>query len=94
MKRSRKKNTIERAAPTGSVTIQDKKILPTTRRFNAPIPRAIPTPNTAPTNVWVVETGIPVPDAMTTVVAAANSAAKPLLGVSSVILRPIVTMTR
>ena len=53
----------------------------------------MPTPNTAPTSVWVVETGIPVPEAITTVVAAANSAANPRLGVSSVMFRPIVAIT-
>jgi len=39
----------------------------TTRRLMAAIPRAIPTPSTAPTRVWVVEMGRPVPDATTTV---------------------------
>lgn len=41
----------------------------------------------------VVEIGKPVPDAITIVVDAASSQAKPRLGVSSVILRPIVAMT-
>ena len=43
------------------------------------MPRAMPTPSTAPTSVCVVEIGIPVPDAITIVVAAASSAAKPRL---------------
>ena len=62
-------------------------------RFSAPIPRAKPTPRTAPTRVWVVEIGSPVPEANTTVAAAPSSAAKPLLGVNSVIFRPIVPIT-
>ena len=37
--------------------------------------------------------GKPIPEAKTTVVAAANSAAKPLLGVNSVMLRPTVSIT-
>ena len=77
-----KKNNIDMSAPAGKVTIHDKNILLITRVSNAAIPRARPTPNTAPTNTCVVETGIPVPDAMTTVAAAANVAAKPRDGVS------------
>ena len=84
---------MESPAPTGSVIIQDNIILPTTLAFTAEIPLARPTPSTAPTNVWVVEMGRPVPDAKTTVVAAASSAAKPLLGVNSVIFLPTVSIT-
>jgi len=84
---------IAKIAPAGSVMIQDINIVRITRIFNAAIPRAIPTPNTAPTSVCVVDMGNPVPDAKTTVVAAANVAANPLLGVSSVILVPTVAMT-
>ena len=51
----------------------------------AAIPLAIPTPNTAPTSVCVVDIGKPAPEDITTVLAAANSAAKPLLGVKCVI---------
>ena len=51
-----------------------------------------PTPSTAPTSVCVVEIGRPVPDAITTVAAAPSSAAKPRLGVSSVIFLPTVVM--
>ena len=54
-----------------------------TRVSNAAIPRARPTPSTAPTNTCVVETGIPVPEAITTVAAAANVAAKPRDGVAA-----------
>ena len=54
-------------------------------RLSADTPRARPTPSTAPTSVWVVEIGKPVPDAITTVHAAASSAAKPRLGVKCVI---------
>ena len=88
-----KKNRIDRAAPTGRVTIQDKIILPTTLKSIADKPLANPTPRTAPTNVCVVEMGRPVPEARTTVVAAANSAANPRLGVSSVMFLPIVSIT-
>ena len=42
-----------------------------TRRSSAAKPRARPTPITAPTAMWVVETGIPVREASTTVAAAA-----------------------
>ena len=72
---------IDRPAPAGRVTTQDTTILRTTPMLIAAIPRAIPTPNTAPTKVCVVEIGKPVLEAITTVVAAANSAAKPRLGV-------------
>ena len=67
---------------------------PTTPRLSALMPFANPTPSTAPTRVWVVDTGMPVPEAITTVVAAANSAANPRLGVRCVILRPMVMITR
>ena len=75
---------MDNPAPMGSVTIQDKIIFPTTPRLIAPMPLARPTPSTAPTRVCVVEIGKPVPEAITTVPAAASSAAKPLLGVNSV----------
>ena len=66
---------------------------PTTERSIAEIPLAKPTPNTAPTKVCVVDIGKPVPEANTTVVAAASSAANPLLGVSSVMFLPTVSIT-
>ena len=90
---SAKKNKIDIKAPAGNVMTQERKILLMTRILREAKPLAMPTPNTAPTKTWVVETGKPVYDASTTVVAAANSAEKPRLGVYSVILLPIVFMT-
>ena len=58
------------------------------------MPRAKPTPMTAPTRVCVVEMGIPSREAMRIVAAAPNSAEKPRVGVSSVIFFPMVSMTR
>ena len=84
---------IDNPAPTGNVTTQETIILPTTEKSTADKPLAKPTPSTAPTRVWVVEIGKPVPEANTTVVAAANSAANHLLGVNSVIFLPTVSMT-
>ena len=84
---------MDKPAPTGSVTTQETIILPTTEKSTADNPLAKPTPNTAPTSVWVVEIGKPVPEANTTVVAAANSAANPLLGVNSVMFLPTVSIT-
>ena len=81
------------SAPAGRVTIHDMKMLPTTRILSAAMPRAKPTPSTAPTSVWVVDTGSPVNEASTTVVAADSSAEKPRLGVSSVMRLPMVRMT-
>ena len=84
---------MERPAPTGNVTTQDITILPTTPKSMAERPLASPTPKTAPTKVCVVEIGSPVPEAKTTVEAAAISAEKPKLGVSVVILLPTVLIT-
>ena len=84
---------IDNTAPAGMVTIQDTKIRPTTVRLMAVMPRATPTPSIAPTRVWVVEIGMPVPDANTIVNAAANSAESPLVGVNAVIRLPTVAMT-
>ena len=81
-------------APAGNVTSQDTKIVPTTFRLSAAMPLARPTPRTPPTSVCVVDTGRLYPEAITTVVAAAISAANPLLGVSSVMWVPIVLITR
>ena len=67
---------------------QEIRILLTTERSIAESPLARPTPSTAPTRVCVVDIGSPIPEAKTTVVAAASSAANPLLGVNSVMLRP------
>jgi hypothetical protein len=76
-----KKNTIDKPAPAGKVITQETTIFLTTPKLIAAIPLAIPTPNTAPTKVCVVDIGNPEPDAITTVVAAASSAANPRLGV-------------
>ena len=64
-----------------------------TVKLSAAIPRAKPIPKIAPTKVCVVEIGKPVPDATTTVIAVANCAAKPRLGVKSVIPDPTVAIT-
>ena len=84
---------IDSTAPAGIVITQEIKILPTTPKLIAVMPRAIPTPNTAPTRVWVVDTGMPVPDANTIVNAAANSAENPRVGVNAVMRSPTVAMT-
>lgn len=89
-----KKNRIDRIAPAGRVISQDITMVPITRRLSAAMPRARPTPSTAPTRVWVVEIGRPVPEASTTVEAAASVAAKPRDGVNSVMPVPTVAMTR
>jgi len=52
-----------------------------------------PTPTTAPTKAWDVETGKPKRDASKTVVAVANSAQNPPLGCSWMIFSPIVAIT-
>ena len=65
-----------------------------TAMLSAPMPRASPTPSTAPTRVCVVEMGNPVPEATTTVLAAARVAAKPRDGVRSVMRVPTVAITR
>lgn len=77
-----KKNMIDIIAPAGNVINHERKILFIMRVSNAAIPLARPTPKTAPTNTCVVDTGRPVPDAITTVAAAAKVAAKPLEGVN------------
>ena len=94
MPRKKKKKKIDKIAPTGRVITQDIMIPPITLKSSAPIPLAKPTPITAPTAICVVETGIPVREAITTVAAAANSAENPRVGISSVILVPIVNITR
>ena len=84
---------MDKMAPAGSVITHEVNILATMRKLMAAKPRAKPTPNTAPTRVCVVEIGNPIPEANTTVAEAPRVAAKPLLGVSSVILVPMVAMT-
>jgi hypothetical protein len=58
-----KKKKAAMKPPAGNVTTQEIMIFKTTRKSNAPIPRAKPTPKTDPTNMCVVETGIPVREA-------------------------------
>ena len=69
--------------------------MPNTRKSTALAPPASPTPTTAPTKVWVVETGTARNgiEKIIIVVAAPNSAANPLVGVISVIFLPIVSIT-
>lgn len=78
----------------GIVMTHERMISLIIPRFKARIPRASPIPKTAPTKQCVVEIGSPSLDAIKIVVAAPNSAQKPRVGVSSVIFRPIVSMTR
>ena len=80
--------------PAGNVINQERNMFRIIFKFSEDIPRAKPTPNTDPTNVCVVEIGSPNLEAMTMVVAAPNSAEKPLVGVNSVIFLPMVSMTR
>jgi amidase len=69
-----KKNTMAIIAPAGRVMSQDAKISRTTLRSTAARPLVMPTPMTAPTAMWVVDTGKPVLEASTTVEAAASVA--------------------
>ena len=64
-----------RTPAMGTVMIQERMMPPMTRMSRAPMPRAIPTPITAPTAMWVVDTGMPTPDATTTTIEAATVAA-------------------
>ena len=73
-------------AQTGIVITHDNTISLSIFKFRAVSPLASPTPKTAPTNAWVVDIGIPNFEARSIVVAAPNSAEKPLVGVSAVIL--------
>ena len=59
-------------------------------RLSASIPRANPTPKTAPTSVCVAEMGMPNREATKRVRAAPNSAANPRAGVVSVNFLPLV----
>src|SRR5664279_2852221 len=56
--------------------------------------RAAPTPTMAPVMVWVVDTGTPSQVAMNNVAAPPDSAQNPCIGVSFVILRPMVRTMR
>ena len=82
------------AALAGTVMTQESAISRSMLRLKARIPRARPTPKTAPTRQCVVEMGSPSLEANKIVVAAPNSAQKPRVGVSSVIFLPIVSITR
>ena len=77
----------------GMVMIHESTISRNVRRLRALKPLANPTPRRAPTKLCVVETGIPRLEASKIVQAAPNSAQKPRVGVSTVILRPIVSIT-
>ena len=88
------KKIIDSKAPAGNVITHDRKIELTLLTLIVEIPSTKPIPITAPTSVWVVDTGISSCDARTTVKAAANCAAKPLLGVNLTIFSPIVFITR
>lgn len=69
-------------AAEGRVITQERKIFLIRPIFKADKPFARPTPRTAPTIACVVDIGIPSLLATSIVDAAANSAAKPLVGVS------------
>ena len=79
----------------GRLATHEAKIFPNTLKSTFLAPPARPTPTTAPTNVWVVDTGTARNGIENTriVVAAPNSAANPRVGVISVILWPIVSIT-
>ena len=66
------KNAIASIAPDGNVIIHDENIFLITVRLIAAIPLARPTPIIAPTNVYVVDIGKPVAEAITTVMAVAS----------------------
>ena len=78
----------------GSVTTQATTMLPATPQRTAEARRAAPTPMIAPVMVCVVDTGTPSPVAMNSVIAPPVSAQKPCMGVSRVILLPIVWTMR
>ncbi len=85
-------NIVNKAA-IGMVTIHDRTIFFIIPKLSAFIPLANPTPITEPTMVCEVEIGNPNFEHIRTVVAALNSAENPLVGVISVILSPIVSIT-
>ena len=94
MSLKKKKKIIDRRAEQGIVMSHESKIPLIRRKFRADMPRARPTPSTAPTMEWVVDMGIPIFEATKIVTDAAHSAEKPRVGVSCVILCPIVSITR
>ena len=88
-----KKNIPETIAAAGTVMTQDVTMFRMTFKLMLDNPPASPTPMTAPTSVCVVETGSPIKLFDKTIAAVENSAAKPLVGVNSVIWWPTVSMT-
>ena len=90
--RPRKMTTVTTAV-AGTVISHELMMARMMVRFRAAMPRAMPTPMTEPTRVWLVETGNPSLEHTRTVVAVANSAEKPREGVMEVIYLPIVSMT-
>ncbi len=84
----------ESIAVKGTVASQDITISWIIPRLSVGKPRANPTPMTEPTRVCVVETGNPILEQIKTMVAAPKVAQKPREGVISVILLPIVSITR
>ena len=86
------KYIIANKAPQGTVITHEEKILRTTFKLSAPIPRARPTPSNEPTSVCVVETGNPNPEEIIITIAVAICAEKLREGVSAVILDPTVSM--
>src|SRR6266576_4250956 len=78
----------------GIVRIQAQRMRPATPHLTADSRRVAPTPTIAPVMVCVVETGVPVRVTYASVMAAADSAQKPPIGFSLVILEPIVCTIR
>src|SRR3954447_25565230 len=78
----------------GNVTIQATTILLATFQRTADTLRAAPTPTIAPVMVCVVDTGTPSQVAPNSVMAPAVSAQQPCIGVSRVILEPMVCTIR
>src|SRR5271170_7919536 len=78
----------------GMVSTQAQRILVVTPQRTALTRWLAPAPMMQPVMTWVVETGIPIADEVRMVMAALVSAAKPWMGLRSMILVPIVLMMR
>ena len=78
---------------TGMVKTQDKTMRLAVTHFTDFTPSVRPTPITPPVMVCVVLTGIPMNEVAINVVAPANSAEKPLMGVIFAKPPPMVLMT-
>ena len=78
---------------TGMVRIQESTMRLAVTHFTDFIPSVRPTPMTPPVMVWVVLTGMPRNEVAINVVAPANSAEKPLIGVIFARPPPMVLMT-